>query len=147
RPNWRAQYKRDRVLPDYITGALSHAGFRSVVGYRLKTERALVKVRCLFGIAGVKFNVICALKWQKIFLRCGGSFLFWSSNCRWHNDLLTSFAPSAPPKYKIDNHPSQGCLAEASCLLGRRPLESLLLFLWRGSGHEFLKARIIPERI
>src|SRR5207245_4160699 len=89
RANRRGQSKRDLVLPHHITGAISHAGFRSAIGYRLKTERALVKMRRLLGVTDVKLDVICAFKGQKIFLRRWGSFLFWSSNCRWHNDLLT----------------------------------------------------------
>src|SRR5207249_8553839 len=79
----------DPVLTNHIAGALSNAGFRSAVGYRLKTERALVKMRRLLGVADVKLDVICTFERQKIFLRRWGSFLFWSSNCRWHNDLLT----------------------------------------------------------
>src|SRR6184192_3312323 len=83
------QDKRDLVLPDRVTGAISHAGFGSAVGHRLKTERALIKMRRLFGVTHVKLDVICPFQRQKIFL-CGGSFFrFWSSNCRWHNDLLT----------------------------------------------------------
>src|SRR5439155_26512730 len=85
----RGQNKRDLVLPDQIAGTLSHAGFRSAVGHRLKTQRALVKVRRLLGVTGVKLDVICTFERQKIFLCRRGAFLFWSSNCRWHNDLLT----------------------------------------------------------
>src|SRR6266481_5028791 len=102
RPNRRGQNKRDLVLPHGITGAISHARFRSAVGHGLKTKRALVKMRRLLGVTDVKFDVICPFQRQKIFLRRRGAFLFWSSNCRWHNDLLTSLAPSAPSKYKID---------------------------------------------
>jgi len=43
RPNRRGQNKRDLVLPHDIAGAISHARFRSTVGHRLKTERALIK--------------------------------------------------------------------------------------------------------
>src|SRR5947207_4735177 len=88
RPKRRAQDKRDLVLSHHLTGALSHTCFRSTVGYRLKTERALVKMRRLLGVTDVKLDVICAFQRQKIFLRRRGAFLFWSSNCRWHNDLL-----------------------------------------------------------
>src|SRR6266478_6166586 len=89
RPKRRRQNKRDLVLPDHITGAIPHAGFRSTIGQRLKTERALIKVGRLFGVTDMKFDVICALERQKIFLHRRGIFLFWSSNCRWHDDLLT----------------------------------------------------------
>src|SRR5438093_10916867 len=89
RPKRRRQNKRDLVLPDRITGTFSHARFRSAIGQRLKTERALIKVRRLFGVTDMKFDVIRALERQKIFLCRGGPFRFWSSNCRWHNDLLT----------------------------------------------------------
>src|SRR5207302_773302 len=54
RANRRGQSKRDLVLPHHITGAISHAGFRSAIGYRLKTERALVKMRRLLGVTDVK---------------------------------------------------------------------------------------------
>src|SRR5262245_13611853 len=83
------QDKRDLILPDHVAGALAHAGLRSAVGYRLKTERALIKMRRLLGVADVKLDVICAFQRQKIFLFRWSLFLFWSSNCRWHNDLLT----------------------------------------------------------
>src|SRR6266403_5886129 len=89
RPKRRCQNKRDLVLPDNITGAIPHARFRSTIGQRLKTERALIKVGHLFGVTDMKFDVICALERKKIFLCRRGSFLFRSSNCRWHNDLLT----------------------------------------------------------
>src|SRR5437867_867958 len=108
RPNRRGQNKRDLVLPNHITGAISHARFRSAIGHRLKTQRALVKMRRLLGVTDVKLDVICAFERQEIFLRRWGTFLFWSSNCRWHNDLLSSVALSAPFKYKIDRHASQG---------------------------------------
>src|SRR5947208_887595 len=82
------QDKRDLILPDHVAGALSHPGFRSAIGHGLKTERALIKMRRLLGVTHVKFNVISALKRQEIFLHCRSSLSFWSSNCRWHNDLL-----------------------------------------------------------
>ena len=94
RPNRRGQNKRDLVLPNHIAGALSHAGFRSAVGYRLKTERALVKMRRLLGVADVKLDVICTFKRQKILLHRRSAFRFWSSNCRWHNDLRILFRRS-----------------------------------------------------
>src|SRR6059058_3809008 len=89
RPNRCGQNKRDLVLPDRVTGAISHAGFRSAVGQRLKTERALIKMRRLFGVAHVKLDVICPFERQKIFLYHWSLFGFGNSNCRWHNDLLT----------------------------------------------------------
>src|SRR5437867_12413983 len=85
----RAQNKRDLILLHHVTGAFSHAGFRSAIGHWLKTERALIKMRRLLGVPDVKLDVICPFERQKIFLRRWGSFLFRSSNCRWHNDLLT----------------------------------------------------------
>src|SRR5437867_9255591 len=72
RPKRRRQNKRDLVLTDRITGAFSHARFRSAIGHRLKTERALIKVRRLFGVTDMKFDVIRALERQKIFLCRGG---------------------------------------------------------------------------
>src|SRR5436190_16091266 len=87
RPKRRGQNKCDLVLSDRVTGAISYTRFRPAVGQWLKTECALIKVRRLFGVTDVKFDVICAFKRQKIFLCREGRFLFWSSNCRWHNDL------------------------------------------------------------
>src|SRR4029077_7760463 len=84
RPNRCGQDERDLVLPDHVAGAVSHPGFRSTVRRRLKTKRALVKMRRLLGVTDVKLDVICTFKRQKIFLRRWGTFLFWSSNCRWH---------------------------------------------------------------
>src|SRR5262249_4411337 len=89
RPKRRGRNKRDLVLPHHITGAISDASLRSAVGHGLKTERALVKMRRLLGVTDVKLDVICPFKRQKIFLHHRGPFLFWSSNCGWHNDLLT----------------------------------------------------------
>ena len=60
--------KRDLVLPNHVTSALSHAGFRSAIGYGLKTERALIKMRSLLGVADVKFDVISPFERQKIFV-------------------------------------------------------------------------------
>src|SRR5437016_12843919 len=85
RPNRCRQNKRDLVLPYRVTGAISDAGFRSAVGEWLKTERALIKMRRLLGVADIKFDVISSLQRQKIFLCCGSCFRFWSSYCRWHN--------------------------------------------------------------
>src|SRR6185295_12907932 len=83
------QNKRDLVLPNHVAGALSHTGFRSAVGHRLKTERALIKMRRLLGVTDVKLDVICPFKRQEIFLYWRSLFgFFWSSNCGWHNDLL-----------------------------------------------------------
>ena len=65
------------------------------------------KMRGLLCVAYVKLDVIRPFQRQKIFLRHGSCFLFWSSNCRWHNDLLTVNASDS--KYKIGYAPSQGC--------------------------------------
>jgi hypothetical protein len=53
------QNKRNLVLPNHVAGALSDPGFRSAVSHRLKTERALIKMRRLLGVAHVKLDVIC----------------------------------------------------------------------------------------
>src|SRR6266496_3485673 len=96
RPNRRRQNKRDLVLSNHITGALPHTGFRSAVRHRLKTERALIKMRRLLGVTDVKLDVIRPFQRQKIFLHRRSPFLFWSSNCRWHNDLLTLSRSARP---------------------------------------------------
>ena len=59
RPNWRGQDKLDLILANDVAGAISHTGFRSTVGQRLKTERALIKMRRLFGVTDVKLDVVC----------------------------------------------------------------------------------------
>ena len=71
------QDKRDLVLPDHVAGALSHPGLGSAIGQRLKTERALIKMRRLLGVADVKFYVISALQRQKIFLLPPVWLWFW----------------------------------------------------------------------
>src|SRR4030095_8287704 len=110
RPKRCSQNECDLVLPDHIAGALSHTGFRSAISHRLKTERTLIKMRRLLGVTDVKFDVICSFERQKIFLHRWGSFLFWSSNCRWHNFLLSISLADAWSKYKIDDQSSQGCM-------------------------------------
>src|SRR5438067_8804513 len=115
RANRCGQDKRDLVLPDRVTGAISHAGFWSAVGQWLKTERALIKMRRLLGVAHVKLDVICPFKRQKIFLGRGGPFRFWSSDCRWHNDLLNLSRRVRTPKYKIDSSLPQGCVVRSIC--------------------------------
>jgi hypothetical protein len=59
RANRCGQDKRDLVLSDRVTGAISHAGFGSAIGHRLKTERALIKMRRLLGVTDIKLDVIC----------------------------------------------------------------------------------------
>src|SRR5438046_485750 len=59
RPNWRGQDKRDLILANDVAGAISHTGFRSTVGHRLKTQRALIKMRRLLGVTDIKLDVIC----------------------------------------------------------------------------------------
>src|SRR5262245_25440974 len=89
RPKRCGQNKRDLVLPNHIAGALPHTGFGSAIGDRLKTERALIKMRRLLGITDVKLDVIGPFQRQKIFLFGWSLFGFGNSNCSWHNDLLT----------------------------------------------------------
>src|SRR5215475_12846519 len=84
------QNKRDLILPNHIADALPHAGFGSAIRHWLKTEGALIKMRSLLGVTDVKLDVICPFKRQKIFLCRRSLFLFWSSNCGWHNNLLIS---------------------------------------------------------
>jgi hypothetical protein len=89
RPKRCGQDKRDLVLPDGVAGAVSHTGFRPAIRQRLKPERALIEMRRLLGVAHVKLDVICPFEWKKILLCHRSLFLFWCSNCCWHNDLLT----------------------------------------------------------
>ena len=58
--------KRQLVLPDGIAGAIFDAGLRACVSERLKTERGLVVVRGLLGVAHPEFHVISSLKRKKI---------------------------------------------------------------------------------
>src|SRR5262245_49234509 len=88
-PHRRGQHKRDLVLPNRITRPISRAGLRPRVCEALKSKGCFVKMRRLLGIADIKLDVIGSVEWQKILLRFRHPFGFWSSNCRWHNDLLT----------------------------------------------------------
>ena len=72
----RGQDKRDLVLPNHVAGALSHPGFGSAIRQRLKTERALIKMRRLLGVTDIKFDVIGPFQRQKIFLHSPESFWF-----------------------------------------------------------------------
>ena len=76
------QNKRELVLANGVARAIFDSGFRSAVGQTLKTEDALVKMRGLFGIADVKFNVIRSFQRQKILLGCRSFFR--SCNGCWH---------------------------------------------------------------
>src|SRR5215470_3117239 len=103
RPHRRGQHKRDLVLPDRVARPISHAGLRPRVCEALKSKGRFVKMCRLLGVADIKLDVIGTVQWQKIFLgylRCfsfsNGSFRFWSSNRRWHNDLLVLRAQRAP---------------------------------------------------
>ena len=69
--------KRDLILPHHVTGALSHPGFGSAIGHRLKTERALIKMRRLLGVTDVKLDVIRALPAAKNLPVSPESFWFW----------------------------------------------------------------------
>src|SRR6266566_5592434 len=97
-------------------------------------------MRRLLGVTDVKFNVICAFERQEIFLRRRGTFLFWSSNCRWHNDILTSLAPSAPSKYKIDMHASQGCGRDSITVVAGVPPAKLRNCSRHGCLYRFISA-------
>jgi hypothetical protein len=83
------QNKRQFVLANRVARTILRSRFRAGIGEALKSESCLVKVRRLFGVADIKFNIIGAMQWQKILFRFRHPFGFWSSNCRWHNDLLT----------------------------------------------------------
>src|SRR5437667_11697179 len=109
RPRWRRQDKCQLVLPNGVTRAIFETGLRSAVGQALKTKGALIKMRRLFGVADIKFDVVRSFQRQKILLGCRSTFLFWSSNCCCHKLPPRFLAPSAFSKYKIDNHASQGC--------------------------------------
>src|SRR5439155_2318444 len=102
------QNKRQIVLSNSVTAAILNARLGTGVSQTLETERALVEMRRLLGVANIKFNVIRALERQKIFLCRWRTFLFWSSNCGCHKLPPRFLAPSAFSKYKIDNPPSQG---------------------------------------
>src|ERR671918_2046865 len=88
RANRCGQHKRDLVLADGVAGAISHTGFRPAISQRLKTERALIEMRRLLGVAHIKLDMIRPFERKKIFLHLRGPFGFWSSNRGWHNDLL-----------------------------------------------------------
>src|SRR5438094_7874450 len=95
-------------------------------------------MRRLFGVPDVKLDVISALEREKILFRWRSRFRFWSNDRCWHNDLLTLSRSARLPKYKIDNHASQG-----------RGLVSwrLLFFLWRERGDDSFETRIATQRV
>src|SRR5260370_11182441 len=89
RPDGSSQEQGQLVLPNRIAGAIFRPGFRSGISQALKPERSLVEMRRLLGVPDIKLDVVSSLERQKIFIGCWSRFRFWSSNCRWHNDLLT----------------------------------------------------------
>src|SRR6266480_151651 len=97
-------------------------------------------MRRLFGVTDVKFNVICTFKRQEIFLRRRGSFLFWSSNCRWHNDLLTLSRRVRLLNIRSTTKPRKvGTVAEALELLVRSDLLR--------TREQLLEIRTVTDRI
>src|SRR5205809_7966295 len=89
RPKRRRQNKRDLVLPGHITGAISHTGFRSAVGQRLKTERALIKVRRLLAFFCSNLMGTLSLVRQEFILNLRGALLCCASNGLWLMALQT----------------------------------------------------------
>src|SRR5207253_7175064 len=81
------QDERQLILTNCVADSILGSRFRPGIGKALKTKRRLVEMRSLFGVTDIKLDVISPLQRQKIHLR-RWSFL-WSSNCCWHNDLLT----------------------------------------------------------
>src|SRR5947207_14266346 len=120
-------------------------------------------MRRLFCVPDVELDVVSPLEREKILFRCRDRFRFWSSNCSWHNDLLTLSRSARLSKYKIDNHTSQGCARWIDRSVGRcydlaaKPRlannahgtarSTLFRIFRRGRGDEFLEARIVPKRI
>src|SRR5438046_8032073 len=120
-------------------------------------------MRRLFGVPDVKLDVISALEREKILFRCSSRFRFWSNNRCWHNDLLTLSRSARLPKYKIDNHTSQGCARWIDRSVGRcydlaaKPRlannahgtarSTLFRIVGCLRGDELLEARIVPKRI
>src|SRR5437763_10488304 len=78
------------ILSNRIAGAIFHPGLRPGIRQALKSERGFVEMRRLLGVPDIKLDVIRALQGQEIFLGYRCFFSSWSSNCRWHNDLLLS---------------------------------------------------------
>src|SRR5881275_2390217 len=108
RPQRRGQDKSQFILTDRVARPILRSRFRSGISETLKTERCLVVMRRLLGVTDIKLDVIGALKRKKILFSRWSRFCFWSSNCRWHNDLLTLSRSARLSKYKIDNRTSQG---------------------------------------
>src|SRR5438445_12587582 len=83
------QDERQLILTNRVADSILGSRFRPGIGEALKTKRRLIEMCRLFGVTDIKFDVISPLQRQKILLRRWSRFGFWSSNCRWHNDLLT----------------------------------------------------------
>ncbi len=78
----RGENKCQFVLANGVARSIFRSRFRPGIGERLKTKSRFVKVRRLFGVADIEFDVIGSLKRKKIRFGCGS--LFRSCNCRWH---------------------------------------------------------------
>ncbi len=76
------------VLSNDVARSIFRSRFRSRIGEALKTERCLVKMRRLLGIADIELDVIGALERKKISF--GGRSCFRSGNCRWHRRSFRS---------------------------------------------------------
>src|SRR5207302_8864380 len=83
----RGQEKRKFVLTNRITHAIFGSSLRSRIGETLESKSRFVEVGRLFGVPDIELNIVGALERKKISF--GRRSFLWSSNCRWHNDLLT----------------------------------------------------------
>src|ERR1043166_8297387 len=87
RPHRSRQHKRNLVLPNGVARPIFYSRFWSRISKALKSEGRFIEMGRLLGVSDIKFDVIRPLERQKILFDCRSFLDFWSSNCRWHNDL------------------------------------------------------------
>src|SRR4030095_1712365 len=122
----RSQNKRQLALSNRITRAIPYSSFRPGLRETLKTNHRLVKMCRLFGVTDVEFDVVSTLKWEKILFGRRDGFRFWSSNCRWHNDLLTLSRRARRPNIRSTTARRKGSARVSRAGLGVAPKQSFL---------------------
>src|SRR5947209_18424981 len=76
RTKWRCEDKTHIALLNDVARTVTDAGFQSCIGDGCETPGIAKIVRCLFGVAYIKFQVIIILDRHEILLRHDGSPLY-----------------------------------------------------------------------
>src|SRR5436305_11284080 len=137
RPKRGGEKKRQLVLAHRIADAITHARFRSRIGEALESEGGLVIMRCLFGIADIKFDVIGPFERQKIRLRLRCFFRLRGFECRGCHKLVLEL-PSGPTARSARSFPNI-----SSPPPGRKDAP----LLWGDRTDNPLETRIPPQRV